>query len=129
MTVSRGGTAQKGDALLLIKIDRRDGRVVWTRRAGTGTALRVAAKGKNGNGRSAQKFHLLHNLASPSPVTDEGRVYFLNLKGLCTVVAAAPRFKGLASNQLPADTIASPAVSNGRLFLRGRRMLYCIGAR
>jgi outer membrane protein assembly factor BamB len=63
-----------------------------------------------------------------SPVAADGRVYFLNLAGLCTVVAAGPRFEKLAANQLPGETIASLAVSDGRVFLRSRKALYCIGA-
>jgi outer membrane protein assembly factor BamB len=61
-----------------------------------------------------------------SPVAAEGRVYFLNTTGLCTVVSAASRFDRLTENQLDDETIASPAVSDGRLFLRGRKWLYCI---
>jgi len=67
-------TAQKDDSLLLLKIDKGSGKVEWTRRVGTGTAVRVAVRAKKGNGRSQQKFHPLHNMASPSPVTDGERV-------------------------------------------------------
>jgi outer membrane protein assembly factor BamB len=62
-----------------------------------------------------------------SPLAAGGRVYFLNLKGKCTVVAAAERFEKLAENQLPDETIASPAVADGRLYVRGRKALYCVG--
>lgn len=61
-----------------------------------------------------------------SPLAADGRVYFLNKTGLCTVVAAAPQFEKLASNQLDDETIASPAVADGKLFVRGRKALYCI---
>jgi outer membrane protein assembly factor BamB len=61
-----------------------------------------------------------------SPLVAAGRVYFLNLTGRCTVVAAAARYEKLADNQLDADTIASPAAADGRLYLRGRKALYCI---
>jgi outer membrane protein assembly factor BamB len=64
-----------------------------------------------------------------SPVAAEGRIYFLNTSGLCTVVSAAPRFDKLAENQLPDATLASPAVSAGHLYLRGRTALYSIGPR
>jgi outer membrane protein assembly factor BamB len=64
-----------------------------------------------------------------SPLTAEGRVYFLSLKGVCTVVAAEPMFRKLAENQLDDELVASPAVSDGRLFLRGRKALYCISGR
>jgi outer membrane protein assembly factor BamB len=62
-----------------------------------------------------------------SPVAANGRVYFLNTKGLTTVMAASPRPSRLAENQLNADTMASPAISDGRFYLRGRKTLYCIG--
>lgn len=62
-----------------------------------------------------------------SPMVAEGRVYFLNMKGLATVVAASDRFERLAENALEDDTIASPATSEGKLFLRGHKALYCVG--
>jgi outer membrane protein assembly factor BamB len=62
-----------------------------------------------------------------SPVAADGRVYFLNTRGLTTVVAASRDFRRLAENALDDDTLASPAVSSGRLYIRGRKALYCIG--
>jgi outer membrane protein assembly factor BamB len=64
-----------------------------------------------------------------SPLAADGRIYFLSLSGKCTVVAAAAKFEKLAENQLDADTIASLAVSDGRIYLRGRKALYCIGSK
>ncbi|NQT38317.1 MAG: PQQ-binding-like beta-propeller repeat protein [Planctomycetes bacterium] len=61
-----------------------------------------------------------------SPLAAEGRIYFLNMEGLATVVAATPRFGRITKNQLDDDTIASPIVSDGNLFIRGRKWLYCI---
>ena len=54
-------------------------------------------------------------------VAAEGRVDFLNTKGLCTVLSASPRLDRLTENQLDDDTLASPAISGGRLFIRGRK--------
>jgi len=65
----------------------------------------------------------------PSPLAVEGRIYFLNLKGHCTVVAASAKFEKLAENQIDDDTIASPAISDGRIYLRGHKALYCIGSK
>jgi len=62
-----------------------------------------------------------------SPVAAEGRIYFLNIHGLCTVVAAGAQFDKLAENQIDDDTIASPALSDGRLYLRGHKAMYCVG--
>ena len=61
-----------------------------------------------------------------SPVAAEGRIYFLNLHGLMTVVAANDRYDKLAENQLDDETEASPAISNGRIYLRGKKFLYAI---
>jgi outer membrane protein assembly factor BamB len=62
-----------------------------------------------------------------SPLAADGRVYFVNLEGRCTVVAAAAKFEKLAVNQLDDATIASPAAADGKLYLRGRKALYCLG--
>lgn len=62
-----------------------------------------------------------------SPLVAEGRVYFLSRQGLTTVVSASPRFERLTVNQLDDQTIASPAVSDGQIFIRGRKWLYCLG--
>lgn len=63
-----------------------------------------------------------------SPIAADGKVYFLNTSGLCTVVAAKAKFEKLAENQLEDQTLASPAAAGGRLLVRGRETLYCIGA-
>ena len=61
-----------------------------------------------------------------SPVAVAGRIFFLNTDGLCTVVSARSRYDKLTQNQLDDETIASPAISAGALFIRGRKALYCI---
>jgi outer membrane protein assembly factor BamB len=61
-----------------------------------------------------------------SPLAAEGRIYFLNMKGLTTVVAASSRFDRLAENHLDDATIASPVVSDRKIFIRGRQKLYCV---
>lgn len=62
-----------------------------------------------------------------SPIAAEGRVYFLDTSGRCTVVEAAREYRPLAVNEIPDRMLASPAVSDGKIFLRGRERLYCIG--
>lgn len=61
-----------------------------------------------------------------SPIAAEGRIFFLNTDGVCTVVSATPRFDKLVENKLDDETLASPAVSNGRIYIRGKKSLYCI---
>lgn len=62
-----------------------------------------------------------------SPVTAAGLVYFLNDEGVTHVFKAGPTFEGVARNELGEKTYASPALSEGQLFLRGFKNLYCIG--
>lgn len=62
-----------------------------------------------------------------SPLAADGRIYFVNTRGLTTVVAAASAFRRLAENPLDDETFASPIASQGHIYLRGRKTLYCLG--
>jgi len=64
---------------------------------------------------------------SASPVWAEGRIYFVGEKGTTTVIGAGAKFKVLAENQLDGTFCASPAISQGHMFLRSDDALYCIG--
>lgn len=61
-----------------------------------------------------------------SLVAAENRVYFLGDDGTTTVVEAGPEFKVLARNELGERCFASPAISEGQLFLRSDEHLYCV---
>jgi outer membrane protein assembly factor BamB len=67
-------TSQDGEKLLLLKVEKPSGRIAWTRTVGTGIPARGLELPKQGGQRRQQKFHELHNMASPSPVTDGERV-------------------------------------------------------
>jgi hypothetical protein len=62
-----------------------------------------------------------------SPVTAGGLVYFLNDDGVANVVKAGPQFELVSRNELGEATYASPAISQGQIFLRSFKNLYCIG--
>lgn len=76
-------------------------------------------------GRQAWKERLKGEYRA-SPVVGEGRVYFLNTKGLTTVVSATATFDRLTENQVDDETLASPAIADGKIFIRGRKTLYCV---
>lgn len=61
-----------------------------------------------------------------SLVSAEGRIYFLSDRGLTTVVEASPEFKVLSKNPLGEKCFASPAISNGEIYIRGEKHLFCI---
>ncbi len=61
-----------------------------------------------------------------SPVVADGKVYFLNMEGLTSVVAASEDFELLSQNSLDATTLASPAIAQGRIYVRSQQWLYCV---
>ncbi len=61
-------TSQDEERLLLLRIDRATGKIVWQQEVGRGAPRR---KGPVGEGR----FHDENNMASPSPVTDGTHVW------------------------------------------------------
>src|SRR5262249_43489198 len=69
----------------------------------------------------------------PSPVaTKDGRIYFVSA-GKSVVIKAGPKFEGLATNVLEeskgegTQNAPSPAVADGRIFLRSPKTMYCVG--
>jgi hypothetical protein len=56
-----------------------------------------------------------------------GLVFFINDNGQINVVKPGPRFERLAQYSLGESCYASPALSDGQVFLRGFNHLFCIG--
>ncbi len=65
---------------------------------------------------------------SASLVTAGGLVYFLSERGVMTVVRPGTEFEVVAKNDLGERCSGSPAISGGRMYLRGEKHLYAIGA-
>ena len=66
-------------------------------------------------------------IITASPVAADGRIYVQTEGGVCYVVKPGPMFEILAVNKLDETFCASPAISAGKIYLRGLRHLYCIG--
>jgi outer membrane protein assembly factor BamB len=64
---------------------------------------------------------------SGSPVLADGKIYVTSEEGLTTVIAAGPKFEVLAENPLNDFTLSSPAISDGRIYIRTTGHLYAIG--
>jgi len=64
-----------------------------------------------------------------SLVSANGLIYFLSDRGVTTVVEAKPEFKKVAENPIGEACFASPALSDGQIFLRGDHSLFCISAK
>ena len=66
---------------------------------------------------------------SSSPVCIDGKIYCSSRTGEFTVIKANPKYQILGRSQLGESTHATPAISNGRMFLRGFEKLYCLEAK
>jgi outer membrane protein assembly factor BamB len=64
---------------------------------------------------------------SASLVTAGGLVYFLADDGIVKVVRPGPKLEVVAENPLGEYAYASPAISQGQIFIRGEKHLFCIG--
>jgi outer membrane protein assembly factor BamB len=60
-----------------------------------------------------------------SPIMVEDRIYALTENGNVVVFAADPTFKILSGSKLDEGVMASPAVADSRLVVRGQSHLYC----
>ncbi len=79
----------------------------------TGTSLKTARIGGKYSG---------------SPVLIEGRLFCISEAGEVVVVAATPELEVLGRNPLGDESYSTPAVANGRVYLRGFHKLACLRA-
>lgn len=62
-----------------------------------------------------------------SPVAADGKVYAVSEEGKMTVLKAGKQWEVLAVNDLGEECTATPAIGEGRLFVRTRGTLYAFG--
>jgi hypothetical protein len=62
-----------------------------------------------------------------SPLMIDGKVYAASTGGDVYVFAGEPTFRLLSRNKLGEPVRATPAVADGRLYIRGERHLFCVG--
>jgi len=93
----------------------RDGGIITALHPATGRLL------KEGRNREAIGEYYA------SPVAADGKVYLANVEGKITVLKAGADWRVLATNDLGEEVHASPALSEGRIYIRTRAMLYSFG--
>jgi hypothetical protein len=64
---------------------------------------------------------------SASLISAGGLAYFLSDDGVTKIIKPGPHFDLVAENELGESCYASPAASDGHLFIRADHHLYCIG--
>lgn len=71
----------------------------------------------------------LNGAHSSSPVLADGIVYCLSDQGVATLIRLGDQFEVVAENDLGEPISASPAISQGQIYIRSHQTLYCIGKR
>jgi outer membrane protein assembly factor BamB len=76
-----------------------------------------------------QRLPLVGSGYSASPVAADGKIYLSNEDGEMLVVEAGETFKHIATNSIGEMLMATPALSDGVMFVRGVSTLFAIGRR
>jgi len=93
----------------------RDGGVITSLDAATGKLL------KEGRSRDALGEYYA------SPIAADGKVYLSSGEGKITVLSAGAQWEVLGVNDLGDEIHATPALSDGRIYVRTKGMLYAFG--
>jgi outer membrane protein assembly factor BamB len=62
-----------------------------------------------------------------SLVAGDGKVFLANKEGKVTILSAEPQWKPISSSEFGEGIYASPAIAEGKLYLRTTGRLYCFG--
>jgi outer membrane protein assembly factor BamB len=62
-----------------------------------------------------------------SPVAFEGKILMTSEDGDTFMIKAGPKHEVIGTNSVGEPVYASPAIADGRIFIRGEKNLYCIG--
>jgi outer membrane protein assembly factor BamB len=68
-----------------------------------------------------------NNAVYSSPIIAEGKVYLLDRTGVMHIFKADKEFVSVGEPKLGEKSDCTPAFSNGRIYIRGEKNLYCIG--
>jgi outer membrane protein assembly factor BamB len=94
----------------------RDGGIITSLDPATGQLL------KEGRSRDALGEYYA------SPVAADNKLFLASTEGKMTVLKAAAEWQVLAVNDLGDEIHATPALSEGRIYVRTRSILYCFGS-
>ena len=84
---------------------------------------------KSGKELYRQRLPLVGSGFSASPVAADGKIYLSNEDGDMLVVRAGPTFEHVATNAIGELLMATPALSEGVIYVRGASSLFAIGAK
>lgn len=82
---------------------------------------------KTGEELYRQRLPVIGSGFSASPVAADGKIYLTNEDGEIIVVAAGPKFAHVATNTMGELLMATPALSDGVMYVRSANSLFAIG--
>jgi outer membrane protein assembly factor BamB len=82
---------------------------------------------KTGNELYRQRLPTIGSGYSASPVAADGKIYLSNEDGEILVVAAGEKFNHLATNSMGELLMATPALSDGVMYVRSSASLFAVG--
>lgn len=82
---------------------------------------------KTGNELYRQRLPTVGSGFSASPVAADGKIYLSNEDGEMLVIAAGEKFNHLATNSMGELLMATPALSDGVMYVRSAASLFAIG--
>ena len=97
-----------GDGGILKVVDFKSGELLYEERL-------------NGSAGSSKFFS--------SPVAADGKVFCGSQQGDVIVIKAGRKFEQLSATKLDSPINASPAIGDGRLYVRTEKMLWCLGSK
>ena len=74
-----------------------------------------------------QRLPLVGSGFSASPVAADGKIYLSNEDGEVLVVAAGEKFEHLGTNSIGELLMATPALSDGVMYIRSQSSLFAVG--
>jgi outer membrane protein assembly factor BamB len=74
-----------------------------------------------------QRLPLVGSGYSASPIAADGKIYLSSEDGEMLIVEAGPTFRHLATNSMGETLMATPALSEGVMYVRGAKTLFAIG--
>jgi outer membrane protein assembly factor BamB len=112
-------------------VDANNGQELFEARLPQGNSTQAPQSGGLGRGQGRRGGGgMMGGQDYSSPVSGDGKIYYVTRSGDIHVIKVADKFESLAVNRLtdqPEDFSASPAISDGQLFIRSSQRLYCIG--
>jgi outer membrane protein assembly factor BamB len=71
----------------------------------------------------------IEGIFTASPVAGDGKVYLASETGETIVISAARPPRVVARNSVGARTVATPAISDGQIFIRTDDSIVCVGTK